>query len=80
MEDLFLNFQKTLQDPLLEMRVEQLEEIFSLRKYKVAFFIYYSGFGVKLHKIENNRRGEKSGDIVFIVFRYNSTYSTVAFW
>jgi hypothetical protein len=43
-----------LQDWLLVIRVQQLENIFSLRMYEIAFFIYYSGFGKKIGDLGKN--------------------------
>ena len=53
---------------LLLTGAQQLEKNFSFLTYEISFVIFIIAFGVTGYSIRNNKVGEISGDIVFIIF------------
>jgi hypothetical protein len=56
-----------LEGGLLFTGAQDLEEIFRLVTYEISFLIYIIAFDVTGYSMRNNKLGEKSGDIVFII-------------
>jgi hypothetical protein len=56
-----------LKDGSLVTGAQQMEEIFILHKYEISFFIFIIAFGVTGYSMRNNKIGENSGDIVFLI-------------
>jgi len=50
-----------LQDVLLVMGVQQLEDIYSVRKYEVSLIINLGGLGGIRLSFQNNKTGENLG-------------------
>ena len=68
-----------LKDALLVTGAQQIEEIFSLHKYEISFIIYSFGFEITSYLMLNNKIGENSCDIVFIIFWQNNTNTKMCF-